>query len=411
VACVLWGCAGDGTAQPDDTGGVDLPAQGGAGAGGDTQAGGSAGTPQGGNHQGGASGNTPGGNHQGGASGNPQGGSHQGGSAGSAQGGEDSGGSGGEGQGGEGQGGEGQGGTGASGSGGKGASGATGAAGKGGGGAAGAAGKGGGGSTAQDEVEMTFTTANIGRTYKTKADVQGVFDKIGDVLDAKSGPRFIGWQEIGEADPCGGSCEFDALTARFKESAGWDSHLPKGKRPDGGMETVKEPITAKGAEADGVSVRAVFGSPGWAGVSPTRFITVVHYAERNLSVVNAHFIAGAWSCDGNVEKRKDYWKKDWAVFKEETAKEHDKGYNVVATGDLNRPRKSDKCNPAWEPSSLHPDAAVVGGVGIDYIFAVPAKNTKFVLSKKADGTNKEGEITLGIDGHKAHWVSGKFLSK
>ena len=158
-------------------------------------------------------------------------------------------------------------------------------------------------------------------------------------------------------------------------------------------------------------MRAVFASPGWAGVSPTRFVTVVHYPERNVSVVNTHFIAKAWSCGSNVDKRRDYWKQAWQVLKEEVAEEHAKGYNVVVTGDLNRPRMSDKCNPAWEPTNLHAAAKVVGGTGIDYIFVVPSGGDKFVISKKADGTAKDGDIALGIDGHKAHWVSGKFLSK
>lgn len=276
----------------------------------------------------------------------------------------------------------------------------------GGGGQPGAAGSPG---TAATEVEMTFTTANIGRDYNTKANVAAVFDKIGDVLDNKSGPRFIGWQEIGEADPCGSSCEIEALEARFK--GGWNTRRPKGKRPDGGMEIVKVPVTSAGAEGSSPDVRAVYASAGWAGVSPTRFVTVVYYPQRNVSVVNTHLIAGAWSCAGNQDKRREYWKDGWAVYKAQVAKEHQAGHNVIATGDLNRPRGADSCNPAWQPSSLHADAKVIGGAGIDYVFAVPANGRKFVTSKKGDGTDKEGTITLGIDGHKAHWVSGKFLPK
>jgi hypothetical protein len=187
---------------------------------------------------------------------------------------------------------------------------------------------------------MTFTTSNIGRKYDTKGDVQAVFDKIGDVLDGKTGPRFVGWQEIGESDPCGGSCEIDALENRFKSSAGWDTRQPEGKRPDGGLEAVKVPITSKGGDGDGVAVRAVYASAGWAGVSPTRFVTVVHYPMRNISVVNTHLIAGAWSCESSVDKRRAYWKQAWQVLKDEVSKEHGKGFNVIVTGDLNRARAS-----------------------------------------------------------------------
>ncbi len=285
------------------------------------------------------------------------------------------------------------------------AAGASGAAGS----AAGASGAAGAPGTPASEVEMTFTTANIGRDYGTKADVAAVFDKIGDVLDGKSGPRFVGWQEIGEGDPCGSSCEIDALEARFK--AGWTTRRPKGEKPGGGSEVVKVPVTSRDAEGAGAQVRAVYASAGWAEVSPTRFVTVVYYPERMLSIVNTHFIAKAWSCGSEEAKRREYWKKGWAVLQAEVAKEHQAGRNVIATGDLNRKRAADNCNPAWQPSSLHADAKVIGGTGIDYIFAVPASGRQFVGSKKADGTTKGGTIPLGIDGHEAHWISGRFLPK
>jgi len=229
------------------------------------------------------------------------------------------------------------------------------------------------------------------------------FDKVSDFMDGRKGPRFIGWQEIGEGDPCG-TCEWDALTARLKASAGWDNRRPAGKRPDGNTETVKVPVSAKDADGKGPVARAVYASAGWAGVSPTRFVTVVYYPERNLSLVNTHFIAGAWSCKSEVEKRKDYWRDAWKVLKAEVAEEHDKKRNVVVTGDLNRARATSNCNPDWEPQSLHPDARVVGGTGIDYVFAVPAAGNKFVESN-------DGTIDLTIDSHNAHWVSGKFVDK
>ena len=235
------------------------------------------------------------------------------------------------------------------------------------------------GPPAQYQVEMVYTTANIGRSYNTKADVQKVFDKVGDVIGGKSGPKFIGWQEIGEGDPCGASCEINALLARFTTAGGWKTVHPNGKKPGGGSELVKVPITSKGAN-DTISTRATFASPGWAGVSPTRFVVVSFHKNRNLSTINTHFIAGAWSCKSNVAQRKDYWKQAWKVLKSEVATEIGKGRNVVVTGDLNRPRAQDSCNPAWDPSSLNARASVVGGAGITmHVELVRGRNTHHII--------------------------------
>jgi hypothetical protein len=256
------------------------------------------------------------------------------------------------------------------------------------------------------EVEMTYVTANIGRDYDTRAQVVTVFDRVADVIGGRSGPRFIGWQEIGEEDPCG-SCEVEELPARFSADRGWETRRPLGTRPDGGSERVKVPVTTRGAGGS-TSVRAVFASPGWAGVSPTRFVTVAYYAERNVSLINTHFIAGAWSCRSEVARRRDYWRRAWTTLQEEVAREHDRGRNVVVTGDLNRARATSSCNPDWDPTSLHARARIIGGTGIDYVFAVAAPGWTFTLSRRADGTMEEGTIHLGIDSHAAHWVAGRF---
>lgn len=258
------------------------------------------------------------------------------------------------------------------------------------------------------EVEMTYMTANIGRNYDTRAQMASVFNRIGDIIGPRTGPKFIGWQEIGEGDPCGGSCEIEELRGRFRTEWSWETRHPRGSKPNGGTERVKVPVTSKGANAD-IAVRAAFASPGWAGVSPTRFVTVVHYASRNVSVVNTHLIAGAWACRSEVARRRDYWRRGWGALKDEVAREHARGRNVIVTGDLNRPRGSNSCNPAWNPASLHPRARVIGGESIDYIFAVPAAEWRFVVSRRPDGTAKRASIQLGIDSHKAHWVAGTFL--
>lgn len=266
---------------------------------------------------------------------------------------------------------------------------------------------GGSGTPAAFQVDMTYTTANIGRDYSTRAQVAVVFDRVADDIGAKSGPRFIGWQEIGEGDPCGNDCEIEELEARFSSGGSWDTRRPRGERPDGGKELVKVPVTSKGASAD-IQARAAFASPGWANVSPTRFVTVVRYPGRNLSLLNTHLIAGAWSCKSSVAQRKDYWKRGWDVLKAEVAAESQAGWNVIVTGDLNRGRSSDSCNPAWDPESLHARARIIGGAGIDYVFAVPAKAWRFAYARRADNSIKQGTISLGIDGHSAHWVTGRF---
>ncbi len=257
------------------------------------------------------------------------------------------------------------------------------------------------------EVVMTFSTVNVGRSYDTRAQVAAAIGGVGDVLEPKDGPSFIGWQEIGEGDPCG-RCEIDVIRARFATDAGWKTKHPRGLRPDGNRELVKVPVTSRGAHDLPLEVRAVFASPGWAGVSPTRFVTVVHYPQRNLSVLDTHFIAGAWSCKSHVDRRRRYWRQAWHILQEEVAREHDAGRNVIVTGDLNRPRGADACNPAWEPESLHPDARVIAGAGIDYVFAVPAASFAFRYARRGDGSIARGTIHLGIDEHRGHWVRGHF---
>jgi hypothetical protein len=303
-------------------------------------------------------------------------------------------------------------GSGAGGSAGSDGSGGSAATGGGSGGAGGYGGYGGSGGTPAPDpkftAEMVYSTVNIGRTYNTKSDVEAAINKVGDVIGGKSGPKFIGWQEISESDPCGGTCEIDSIHARFSSANGWTTHRPTGQRPDGGWELVKVPITSKGSSD--YAARAEFASPGWAGVSPTRFVTVVRYKDRGLSVLNTHFIAGAWSCKSEVAKRKEYWQQAWKVLKAEVKKEYDLGRNVIVTGDLNRPRAANSCNPAWDPTSLHTESQIIGGENIDYIFAVPAAGNKFVVSTQ-NGTKLRGSIPLGIDSHEGHWVIGSFLKK
>lgn len=398
------GCGGDEPAATSETeaaqGGSAGKSQGGAAGKGQSGSSGKASGGAAGNGQGGVGGGEPAGSAGNGTAGT--GGSATTGGAGGAGG--QAGADGGSGAGPGGAGGALAGGAGGSTAGGKaGSPGTAGQAGSGQAGNPGSAGKAGASSTAKHEVEMTFVTANIGRDYKTKPSAVAAFDKVGDFIDGRTGPRFIGWQEIGETDPCG-ACEYDALTARFKAAANWDNRRPAGKRPDGKSETVKVPVSSKEAEGQAPAVRAVYASAGWENVSPTRFVTVIYYPERNLSFLNTHFISQAWSCGTQEDKRRDHWKAAWAVLKGEVAEEHGKGRNVVVTGDLNRARAEGKCNPSWEPASLHPDARVVGGTGIDYVFAVPAKGHKFVESK-------DGFIDLTIDSHNAHWVSGRFLDK
>ena len=258
------------------------------------------------------------------------------------------------------------------------------------------------------EGVMTVATVNIGRNYGSRAAMANAVGGVRDVLGPKSGPAFIGWQEIGEGDPCGG-CEIDVIRTRFPEAMEWRTKHPRGTRPDGGRELVKVPITSRRSHDGTLGVRAAFASPGWAGVSPTRFVTVVYHPQRNVSVINTHLIAGAWSCRSNVERRKQYWRQGWQTLQNQVAREHAAGRNVFVTGDLNRPPGSNGCNPSWVPTSLHPNARIIGGEGIDYIFAVPARSWDFRYDRNSAGDIRRGSIALGIDGHRGHWVRGRFV--
>ena len=257
-----------------------------------------------------------------------------------------------------------------------------------------------------DDVRMTFATVNIGRNYGTRAQVASVIRRVADVVGSKLGDQFIGWQEIGEGDPCGG-CELEIVQSAFGSGGGWNTWRPAGTRPDGANERVKVPVTARRANG-GASARAAFASPGWAGVSPTRFVTVVHYPQRNLSMINTHLIAGAWSCKSNRDQRRDYWRRGWDTLKAQVRREHDRGRNVIVTGDLNRPRGANSCNPAWDPTSLHGQARIIGGAGIDYVFAVPAPGWSFAFDRRGDDSIRRGSFDLGIDSHRGHWVTGRF---
>ncbi len=263
--------------------------------------------------------------------------------------------------------------------------------------------------TAAARQEAVFVTANIGREYKgNRAKMEKAIDRIGDVIGSKPVPKYIGWQEIGGNDPCG-NCEFVEIRKRFSRAKKWRNARPRGVRGDSTKERVAVPVTSKGGGPHRAT--ATFVSPGWAKVSATRWVTHAHYPERNLTVLNTHLIAGAWSCKSERAKRRRYWKQGWKAIQDAVKHERQQGRNVIVTGDFNRLRRKTKCNPAWDPKSLHPKARVIGGSGLDYIFAVPAPGEKFVVSKRANNKPKRGKIHIGIDGHDAYWVRGRFKKK
>lgn len=259
-------------------------------------------------------------------------------------------------------------------------------------------------SSGRERVRLNIATVNIGRDYGARGTMANAIDHVRGALVPKSGPLLIGWQEIGEADPCG-QCEIEEVRSTF-DGERFQTFRPQGHRPNGATERVHVPITLRGA-GDGVTVRAPFASAPWAHVSPTRFVTVTYSPELNVAHLNTHLIAGAWSCKSQVERRRDAWRDGWRALKDAVAAEVARGRNVVVTGDLNRGRGANHCNPAWDPSTLHARARVVGGSGIDYVFAVPAQGQRFVYERH-NGNVVRGNIPLGIDGHKGWWVAGHF---
>jgi len=250
---------------------------------------------------------------------------------------------------------------------------------------------------------MIFVTANIGRKYDSGSKPTEVMKRLRHNLnDVSNGhPRFIGWQEIDEDDP---AAELNILKATYPSDGGWQRTLYR-ERPDGKREALKVPTVAHDAQKS--DQRIAFGSSGMAHVSPTRWITVTRFKNQNLSEINTHFIAGAFDDCQNCPERRKRWSALWDHLKEQVAKEHSAGFNVVVTGDFNRRAGSG----GWSPANVHPSAHLVKSGGLDHIVAVPRAGWNVVKPRYANGSFKQGAWGIGIDSHKAQWVTLRFLDK
>ncbi|MGH3737638.1 MAG: hypothetical protein ACRDT6_18810 [Micromonosporaceae bacterium] len=247
---------------------------------------------------------------------------------------------------------------------------------------------------------MTFVTANIGRDYGSGSKITEVMTRIRhNLYDVSNGrPRYIGWQEIDEDDP---AAELSILKDVYKYDGGWERTLYRD--PDGIRVPLKVPNVAHDAQKS--DQRVAFGSSGMDGISPTRWITITRYQNQNISQINTHFIAGAFKDCPTCAERRDRWWAHWRSLKDQVAREHNAGFNVVLTGDFNR-----RPDPGgWNPTNVHPDARHVKNGGIDHIVAVPRGGWKVVKQRYANGSYQQGEWWIGIDTHQAHWVKLRFL--
>ncbi|WP_117210559.1 hypothetical protein [Allorhizocola rhizosphaerae] len=252
---------------------------------------------------------------------------------------------------------------------------------------------------------MVFVTANIGRDYTGGASkISSTLERIrGNVNNASNGrPRFIGWQEIDEDDPAE---EMQILKDVYPSDTGWERSLNR-TLPDGTTQPLKVPAVAHDAQK--TEHRVAFGSSGLESASPTRWITITRFDNQNISFINTHFIAGAFGdCDNRCAERLDRWKAHWESLKDQVAREHNAGYNVVVTGDFNRR----KVAGGWTPASVHPDAHQVKDGGVDHIIAIPRQGWQVDKIRYADGSFKQGEWWIGIDSHEAHWVTLQFQQR
>jgi hypothetical protein len=82
-------------------------------------------------------------------------------------------------------------------------------------------------------------------------------------------------------------------------------------------------------------------SPGWTGVQPTRFDTVVETTHQGLkiAVVNMHTISEAWTHDDDTtDQRQLLWERHLAATRKEVARLQKAGFFVLVGGDLNNPK-------------------------------------------------------------------------
>lgn len=250
---------------------------------------------------------------------------------------------------------------------------------------------------------MVFTTANIGRGYPGAGTVSTAMKRIRDNMYTVSGghPRFVGFQEIDEGDDIGDTAdEMGILKNVYQYDNGWQRTIYRTTK-DGKQVNLRVPEVAHDAQKS--YRRIAYGADGLKGASPTRFITVTRYANQNISLLNTHFIASAWgTCSDRCAERRARWNQLWDNLATQVTTEHNAGFDVVVTADWNRTVAS------RNPASIATGASLVRSRKYDHIVALPRAGWKVVKVKRADGSYKQGEWSLGIDDHRAEWVEIRF---
>lgn len=202
-----------------------------------------------------------------------------------------------------------------------------------------------------------------------------------DLLKIKRQPgfKFIGFQEIDEADPADEHAILNQVYRRQKKV---------GMRH---MDPIVAPVAAKI-----VSHKVTKATDGIGGVTPTRYITaaVFEFRGKRFAHVNTHYPAFAWN-----GKNESFQKEVMSAWQEQFRAHQDivdfyvrQGLTTFWTGDVNR----------VDMPKVHHDERRLWTRGIDSI-SVVERNFEFRVKDK-------GAIALNSD-HDACWVSGDLLPK
>lgn len=222
---------------------------------------------------------------------------------------------------------------------------------------------------------MKIITANIGRDGMTAARVTEDFYRI----KRQFGAKFIGFQEIDEADPAD---EHSLLRHVFK---GYKIAAFRH------MEPIVGPRLARIIHQETVKV-----ADGVGGATPDRYLSTVvwQYRGKKFVHINAHFTAFAWNGKNETIASRGFtqqqvlqaWTDEAEALKAKIKHYNDLGYTVFWTGDVNR----------VDMPKMHPRERQLVTSGIDSISVIEGE-WKVRVKKK-------GHFALNSD-HDARWVS------
>lgn len=228
----------------------------------------------------------------------------------------------------------------------------------------------------------TFSFQNLGRE---EASSQAVFKTIKDALWQRDN-IFFNFAEIDGAD----TGEHTALNNVFGDDgwSGFNTQVPSLKKLDKNWKRVSTEI---------VELHEATGN----NTGPARILVVSRFEQvdnpnTKLAVINTHFVANAYAGNRN-QRLQPYWDKAWDKLTQKVSNLHEANYDVVLTGDLNRPS---------DLPTLHPQAKTITKKGPDIIIAVPAPDRK--ISNATEGVVN---TPSGEEFHKNIWAKITFENK